>query len=75
VVEADKVNVCPAQTGLLEDAIGAEGTGLTLIVTELVLLHPVAVTVSVRVYIVVLPGLTDGLALVDVKPEGDEIQL
>ena len=44
----------------------AEGRGLTVIVTESVLEHPVAVIFSVRMYVVVTVGLTLGLLLVEV---------
>jgi hypothetical protein len=46
-----------------------------LITTEAELLHPVAVIVSVKVYVVVAVGDTDGLADVDVNPEGFDVQL
>ena len=50
------------------------GNGFTVITTEFVLLHPVAVIVSVKEYVVVKVGLTDGLARVDTKPDGLEAQ-
>ena len=43
----------------------AEGEGFTLIVTEFELEQPVAVIVSVTVYVVVVVGLTVGLADVE----------
>ena len=42
-------------------------------VTELVLLHPVEVFVSVKVKIVLDEGLTEGLLCVLVNPLGDEV--
>ena len=50
-----------------------DGNGLTVMVTLLVLVHPVAVTVSTNVYVVVAVGLTDGLALVEVNPLGLDV--
>ena len=44
-------------------------------ITESVLLHAVAVTVSVREYVVVVFGLTDGLDKVEVNPFGELVQL
>ena len=51
------------------------GSGLTVMVTESILLQPVAVMVSVNIYLVVVVGLTVGLALVEVYPDGLEVQL
>ena len=49
-----------------------EGKGLTVMVTEFEVLHPVAVIFSVSVYVVVIEGETDGFAAVEVNPDGDE---
>jgi hypothetical protein len=59
----------PAQTELLLPAL-AEGSELTVIVTELELVQPVAVTFSVNVYVVVVEGLTVALDDEELKPEG-----
>ena len=53
----------------------AEGNGLTVIVTESVLVQPVAVIFSVRVYVVVTVGFTLGLLLAEVYPPGLLVQL
>ena len=66
--------LCPAQM-ILADPATAAGNGLTVTTTLLLLAHPVAVIVSVTVYVVVTAGLTDGLARVDENPAGTEIQL
>ena len=50
------------------------GRGLTVIVTEFELVQPVAVMVSVNVYVVVAAGETEGLDTVLVNPAGDETQ-
>jgi hypothetical protein len=39
------------------------------------LVQPVAVIVSIRVYVVVTSGVTTGLDTVEVNPAGDEVQL
>ena len=49
--------------------VAAEGSGFTVIVTELDLTHPFEL-VSVLVYVVVTVGLTDGFAAVEVNPTG-----
>ena len=49
------------------------GKALTVTVTELVLLQPVALTVSVTVYTVVTVGLTVGLAAAELNPDGDDV--
>lgn len=46
-----------------------------MITTELLLIQPVAVMVSVRLYVVVTVGDTLGFEALDVKPAGDEVQL
>ena len=53
----------------------AEGNGFTVTVTLCVLVHPVAVIVSITVYVVFTSGLTDGFATVEVNPAGEEVQL
>ena len=50
--------------------VAAAGKGLTVIITEFDLIHPVAVIVSVTVYVVVTVGATEGLAAVEVNPAG-----
>ena len=52
----------------------AAGSAFTVIITELELVQPVAVMVSVMVYVVVTVGETDGLAVVEVNPAGDDTQ-
>jgi len=63
----------PLHIVALEPA-AAVGNGLTVTVTELDLLQPVAVIVSVTVYVVVLVGLAVGLDTVELlKPvDGDQ---
>jgi hypothetical protein len=51
------------------------GKALTVITTLFDLLQPVAVIVSVTVYVVVTAGLTVGFAAVDVYPAGTDVQL
>ena len=53
----------------------AVGNGFTVITTLFVLLQPVAVIVSVTLYVVVIVGLTLGFALVELNPDGLEVQL
>ena len=62
-------------SGPLLEAEGAAGVALTVIFTESVFWHPVAAIVSVSVYMVVVTGLTDGLDVVSVNPEGLDVQL
>ena len=52
-----------------------DGVGLTVIFTESDLEQPVAVIFSVNVYVVVVEGDTDGLALLELNPEGLLVQL
>ena len=65
----------PPEQMLLFEPTEADGFGLTVMVTESILLQPVAVMVSVNIYFVVVVGLTVGLALVEVYPDGLEVQL
>ena len=58
-----------------EPDIAAVGFAPTVITTLLLFVQPVAVIFSVKVYVVVTVGVTDGLADVDVNPEGFDIQL
>ena len=51
------------------------GLGFTVIFTESFAEHPLAVMVCVNVYVVVVVGLTLGLLLVEVYPEGLLVQL
>lgn len=51
------------------------GLGFTVTVTSLLVLQPVAVTVSTTVYVVVTNGMTIGLASDDVNPTGTDVQL
>ena len=53
----------------------AVGNGLTVMVILLTLLQPVAVIVSVNVYVVAAVGETDGFDIVEVKPTGFDTQL
>ena len=62
------------QMALLAPALAA-GKGLTVTTTLLLFLQPVAVMVSVKVYVVVTGGETIGFAMVEVKPPGTEVQL
>ena len=48
------------------------GKGFTVMIAEFELVQPVAVIFSVRVYVVVTVGETDGFEAVLIKPEGDE---
>jgi hypothetical protein len=48
--------------------------GNTVMVTDLDLVHPVAVTVSSRKYVAVLVGAIVGLEEEDVKPAGELVQ-
>ena len=50
----------------------ASGSGLTDTTLLLLWMHPVAVIVSVRIYVVVTVGLTLGLDEVEVNPDGIE---
>lgn len=49
----------------------AAGSAFTVMVTELDWVQPVAVMVSVRVYIVVAEGETDGSELDELNPDGE----
>ena len=49
--------------------------GVIVTTTLFVLVHPVAVMVSTRVYVVLTSGLTDGFDSVEVNPAGTEVQL
>jgi hypothetical protein len=62
------------QIDVFEPATAA-GNGLTVITTLFVLEQPVAVIVSVRVYVVVTVGATVGFATLDTKPLGEDVQL
>ena len=53
----------------------AAGKGLTVTRTLLVFVQPVAVIVSITVYVVVTRGVTIGFARVEVNPAGTEVQL
>ena len=64
----------PLQTFLAEPT-PTVGTGFTVIVTESVLKQPVAVIVSVSLYVVFTVGLADGLLPEEVNPEGLLVQL
>ena len=71
----DPIWMDPPEQMLLLEPTEAVGSGLTVMVTESILLQPVAVMVSVNIYLVVVVGLTVGLALVEVYPDGLEVQL
>ena len=64
----------PMQILLLVPALAA-GNGLTVTTREFVLEQLVAVIVSVKEYVVVTVGETDGFDNVEVKPDGDDVQL
>ena len=57
------------------DPAAATGNGFTVTVTLLDLLHPVAVIVSVTVYVVVVVGLAVGLDTVGLLNPVDGVQL
>ena len=71
---APRVVLAPEQIDLAAPATAA-GNGLTVTTTLFVLVHPVAVMVSARVYVVLTSGLTDGFDSVEVNPAGNEVQL
>ena len=56
------------------DPAAAVGNGFTVTVTLLDLLHPVAVMVSVTVYVIVLVGLAVGLDAVELLNPVDGVQ-
>ena len=60
---------------LVSFATFAEGRGLTVIFALLLLVHPDAVTVSVRLYVIVEEGATVILEAVEVNPLGLLVQL
>ena len=64
----------PVHTDVLLPAL-LPGRGLTVMVTEFAFVQPVAVMVSVNVYVVVAVGETEGLLTVEVKPAGFDTQL
>ena len=53
----------------------AVGNGFTVTTTLFILLQPVAVIVSVTLYVVVAVGLTLGFAFVELNPDGLDTQL
>jgi len=57
------------------DPAAAVGNGFTVTVTLFDLLHPVAVMVSVTVYVVVVVGLALGLDAVELLNPVDGVQL
>jgi hypothetical protein len=59
----------PLHTDELLPAFAA-GVEFTVITILLLLVQPLAVTVSVNVYVVVAVGDTDGLLTVELKPDG-----
>jgi hypothetical protein len=59
----------------LSDPAAAAGNGVTVTSTLFILEHPVAVIVSVTVYLVETSGVTDGLASVEINPAGADVQL
>jgi hypothetical protein len=71
---AFRLSVCPAQNGLLFEALVNDGTGLTLTVTVAVLAHPL-LFVPVTVYVLVEDGLAVTLAPVvaDRPVPGDHV--
>jgi hypothetical protein len=52
----------------------AKGKAFTVTVTVLDFTQPVAVTVSVREYVVLTVGVTVGFAEVEVRPDGELVQ-
>ena len=64
----------PLHTDASEPALST-GTAFTVMTTVLVEVHPDDVIFSVNEYVVVVVGLTLGLALVEVNPLGEEVQL
>ena len=60
---------------VVDEPTFAAGKGFTVIFTESDLLQPVAVIVSVNLYVVVTVGETLGLLPEDVNPEGLLVQL
>ena len=71
---APRVVLEPKQIALSAPA-AATGRRSTVTATLLLLVQPVAVIVSTTVYVVLTVGLTVGLAAVEVKPAGTEVQL
>ena len=64
----------PAQIVLSVPAFGV-GNGFTVTVTLSKAMHPLALMESRTMYMVVVPGETVLVALVDEYPEGDEVHL
>ena len=60
----------PVQITVLEIMVAA-GIGFIVIVTGFDLMHPVAVIVSVRVYVVLTAGITVGLDEIEEYPTGE----
>ena len=71
---APRVVLVPEQIVLAAPAAAA-GKGFTVTITLLLFVQPVAVIVSTTVYVVFTVGLTVGLAAVEVKPTGTDVQL
>lgn len=65
--------LCPEHI-VLFPLTAATGNGFTVTVTVFELEQPVAVTVSVNVYVVLIVGDTDGFELVELKPDGLDVQ-
>ena len=74
VVVAPIVALPPLQIVAFEPAL-LVGTGFTVITTVLLALHPVAIIVSTKVYVVVIVGDTEGFDVVEVNPLGLLVQL
>ena len=72
VIAVLPIIVLPPRQIILFVPVAATGNGLTVTVTELYFVHPVAVIVSVRVYVVVTVGDTVGFDVVEVNPIGFE---
>ena len=75
-----ETDAAPMETELPEHIVLAEpveaaGSGFTVTFTESEFEQPVAVIVSVSLYIVVTLGLTEGFALEEVNPLGLLVQL
>ena len=72
---AVRFKVVPEQRGLLLPKVGDGGKVFTVTTAVSFALHPVAVIVCDRKYVVVEAGVTDGLATVELNPDGLLVQL
>lgn len=74
LVEDAPIVILPPKQILVLLPVIALGKGFTVITTVFVVGHPVSEIVSVKEYVVVVVGLTEGFDDVEVKPEGVEVQ-